>query len=530
MLNFLLLILFLTASLQAAITPISGGASNVNYKLEFGGETLFMRVAPKEQEAYFADIAMEYEVLKGIEALGISPKPHFFDANSKLLVTSFIPHRQQRVNLLDRKVRQEVMQHLHAIEALDVVIPRTFMPYEQTMHLASLVGDQYKAAFERQFGAILQKIDATLAKNPKKTLCHLDLHGLNVLQGDERLWIVDWEYAMMSHPFLTLASMASIERWDDEEMGRLLEDYMGSYTEDDFELLYLYRIAIDLFWTAWNELQSKISSIDNPYPVWKQLFEDAAKTRIAQKYPSVPVIILFGPPGAGKGTFADCAVARGYNHLSAGDLIRDEIRNQTAFGKEVEEIVRRGEYVDPEALFRLVRERIIELKQAGKPFIIDGYGRNDHDILALCNLLIEENLQNSTVVLWLDADDEVCKGRIPTRLVCSNCHHVYSTVLDDVAMDSACDYCATGVIELRLNDSPEATEKRLKKYREEIVFSYQKAGLFFPMLSLNTHAQRDECLERYNALLNEMSSESFAKLSMAEFSPEALLLANFKKN
>jgi thiamine kinase-like enzyme len=119
-----------------------------------------------------------------------------------------------------------------------------------------------------------------LAQNPTKVLCHLDLHGINVLKSDDRLWIIDWEYAMMSHPFLTLASMASIEGWNDEEMGRLLEDYMGSFTDADFELLYLYRIAIDLFWAAWNEFQAQNSSLNMPYSVWKERFEHAAKTRI----------------------------------------------------------------------------------------------------------------------------------------------------------------------------------------------------------------------------------------------------------
>lgn len=502
MLKYLFVLFVFAATLQAEITRVNGGASNINYKLQFGDEQLFMRIAPKEQEVYFADIAIEYQVLEGIKELGVAPKPVFFDASSRVLVTEFISHTGERTNLLDRNLRQKVMRELHNIEALDLKLPRTFKPYEQTMHLAALVGDEYAKAFAAEFGDALKRIDAILAEDSKKTLCHLDLHGLNVLQSGDRLWLIDWEYAMMSHPFLTLASMASIERWSDEEMGRLLEDYMGSYSDEDFHHLYLYRIAIDLFWTAWNELQSRTSSINIPYHTWKQLFEDAARSRLASScMPVNPVVILVGPPGAGKGTFSDFAVGHGFNHLSAGDLIRDEIKNQTPFGKSVEELVRRGEYVDPDALFQLVRERILQFKNANKPFIIDGYGRTEQDVLALCNLLVAEGLQTRTVVVWLEADDEVCKARIPNRLVCSSCHHVYSTLLDASAPNSACSYCPDGVIELRLNDTPDVTEKRLKKYREEIVYNYQKTAAYFPSITFNTNVERDVCFTYYSSLL-----------------------------
>ncbi len=284
MLKYLCALILLSCGLEGGITRIRGGASNINYRLQVGQDDLFMRIAPKEQESYFANLQIEYEVLKGLEPFGISPKPVFFDQENKILVTNYIPHNQERVNLLDRTMRRKVMKIIHDIEASNVVISRSFKPYECTMHLAALVGDEYLQSFGAEFGHALQNIDMILGQNPKKTLCHLDLHGLNMLQTEEKLWIIDWEYAMMSHPFLVIASMASIERWDDEEMKRLLEDYMGNYTESDFQLLYLYRIAIDLFWTAWNELQTRTSHIDMPYPVWRQLFEDAARARINSEY------------------------------------------------------------------------------------------------------------------------------------------------------------------------------------------------------------------------------------------------------
>ncbi len=219
-----------------------------------------------------------------------------------------------------------------------------------------------------------------------------------------------------------------------------------------------------------------------------------------------PVIILVGPPGAGKGTFADLAVKYGYNHISAGDLIRDEIKNQTPFGKDIEEIVRQGDYVDPDTLFMLIRSRIIHFQSESKPFIIDGYGRTEHDVQALCNLLIEQNLQDKTFVLWLEADDEICKARIPTRVVCSDCHHVYSTLLDPTTSNTRCLFCPQGLVEARLNDTPDVIEKRILKYRDEIVYNYKKTETYFPSLTYKTNSHRTECLAFYEKLLRDIAS------------------------
>ncbi len=274
----------LSSSSEHSVEQIHGGASNINYKIECDSKSYFVRVAPLKQESYFADIAVEYEALSKLASLKLTPQPFYFDPIKKILVTEFVPHSQQRVDLLDRHTRRSVMEMLHRIEASGAAISRHFAPYEQTLHLARLVGKNYKKQFKNRYGAALQKIDAILAKNPKKTLCHLDLHGLNIIKSENGLLFVDWEYAMMSHPFLVIASMASIERWDDKEMKLMLEDYMGTYTEEDYRLLYLYRIAIDLFWTCWNALQSQDSPLDIPFATWERLFEEAACERLHSEY------------------------------------------------------------------------------------------------------------------------------------------------------------------------------------------------------------------------------------------------------
>lgn len=266
------------------LTPVVGGASNVNYHLTHDGSHYFVRFAPKVVESLYADLSVEYEVLDVASKLGVSTKPFYYDPEKRVLVTDFIFHDQENIDLLDPTTRQKVFELLHAIENSGVKISRTFHPYHDVMKLLetakSLDCDTFSQEFYKVLMPSLEHIDAVLSRNPKKSLCHLDLHNKNVVKDRDRFWIVDWEYAAMSHPFLVLASMASIERWNDQQMHTLLNDYMDFPSKEDFYRLYLYRIVADLFWTAWNHVQEHCSPIDNPYADWEKLFYEAAVERV----------------------------------------------------------------------------------------------------------------------------------------------------------------------------------------------------------------------------------------------------------
>jgi thiamine kinase-like enzyme len=266
------------------LEPITGGASNINYRLSLGNCDYFVRFAPQKTDVLYADLGVEYEVLKQVSKLGISATPLHYDPLVGVLITDFIEHENKKIDLKNPQIRAKVFTLLHAIENSDIKISRTFEPYRDVMQLVEsakmLECDSFTNEFYQLLLPTLMQIDTLLSKNGKKSLCHLDLHSKNVLQEGERIWIVDWEYATMSHPYLVLASMASIERWDDAEMQRLLNSYVDGPTQKDFHRLYLYRIVADIFWTVWNHIQEKKSSIDNPYAIWEKLFYDAAYERI----------------------------------------------------------------------------------------------------------------------------------------------------------------------------------------------------------------------------------------------------------
>jgi adenylate kinase len=123
-------------------------------------------------------------------------------------------------------------------------------------------------------------------------------------------------------------------------------------------------------------------------------------------------LILFGPPGSGKGT-QSVRIAEKYHlvHISTGDIFRREIRNQTALGLKVQGIIEKGELVPDELLVDILRSA---LQQAGKPagFVFDGFPRTIRQAGDLDKLLAETG-EKVTRVLALDVDEE----EIVTRLL-----------------------------------------------------------------------------------------------------------------
>jgi adenylate kinase len=123
-------------------------------------------------------------------------------------------------------------------------------------------------------------------------------------------------------------------------------------------------------------------------------------------------LILFGPPGSGKGT-QSTRIAEKYKlvHISTGDIFRREIRNKSTLGLKVQNIIEKGELVPDDLLVDILRSA---LKQAGSPsgFVFDGFPRTIRQAGDLDKLLLEAG-ENVSLVLALDVDEE----EIVTRLL-----------------------------------------------------------------------------------------------------------------
>ncbi|MDA7758315.1 adenylate kinase [Candidatus Pelagibacter sp.] len=132
-------------------------------------------------------------------------------------------------------------------------------------------------------------------------------------------------------------------------------------------------------------------------------------------------IILFGPPGAGKGTQAQSIVKKhNYFQLSTGDLLRNEIKKKTDLGNEIEGIISKGNFASDEIVNKLLKNTILNLKFRDR-IIFDGYPRSIEQAKNL-DLILNEFDQKINLIISLVVPREIIEKRIIGRVTCDKCN------------------------------------------------------------------------------------------------------------
>tara|TARA_B110000305_G_scaffold217158_1_gene256251 strand:- start:64 stop:705 length:642 start_codon:yes stop_codon:yes gene_type:complete len=132
-------------------------------------------------------------------------------------------------------------------------------------------------------------------------------------------------------------------------------------------------------------------------------------------------IILFGPPGAGKGTQAQHIVKKyNYFQLSTGDLLRNEIKNKTDLGLSIDEIISKGDFVSDEMVDKLLDSSITNLKFRDR-IVFDGYPRNIAQAANL-DVLLKKYNQSVNAIIFLNVNRDIIEKRIMGRMTCEKCN------------------------------------------------------------------------------------------------------------
>ena len=175
-------------------------------------------------------------------------------------------------------------------------------------------------------------------------------------------------------------------------------------------------------------------------------------------------IILFGPPGAGKGTQADNMVKNFNLHkISTGDLLREEIKNNTDLGNKIKSKIDQGLLVSDDIINDLII-KILPKKKYYNSIIFDGYPRNLVQAKSLDLLLIKYN-QKLSCVINLNVDKESIIKRILGRLVCSKCGLTFNKYFDPPQKEKY--NCNLKYLKARTDDNEKTIEKRFDTYTKK---------------------------------------------------------------
>lgn len=178
------------------------------------------------------------------------------------------------------------------------------------------------------------------------------------------------------------------------------------------------------------------------------------------------ILILLGPPGAGKGTQARRIMdQKGLVQLSTGDMLREAVSKGTKYGKAAKAAMDAGDLVSDDIVVSIIAERI-EGKDCEKGFILDGFPRTLAQAKALDDML-EEKGKALDHVIEIRVDEEALVKRITGRFACAKCGANYHDTFKRPNKKGVCDACGGTDFSRRSDDNEETVRARLKAYREQ---------------------------------------------------------------
>ena len=176
-------------------------------------------------------------------------------------------------------------------------------------------------------------------------------------------------------------------------------------------------------------------------------------------------LVIFGPPGAGKGTQSNFIVKKFKLHqLSTGELLRGEIINKTDLGTQISSIMNSGQLVSDNIVSNLIEKHISNIDYKNR-LIFDGYPRNIIQAENLNNLLNKYD-QKINIVLKLSVSLDKIKKRITGRSVCSMCGKIYNDFFNPPPINTDC--CASKYLQKRSDDTLDVAIRRYNTYEKNI--------------------------------------------------------------
>lgn len=257
------------SGIEAIVTPLSGGITNQNYRVDIGDESFVLRIGGKGTHLLGIDRERERACTASAAQIGVGAEVVYYHASesAEVLVTRFIagtnisPERAAEPEMLRRIV--EAMRRYHDGPAF----PGTFSPFEtvRSYHRLAL---EHGVSFPETLSQVFQlmtRIKEAIGTAGQPRPCHNDLLASNFIDDSRSIRIVDWEYAGMGDRFFDLGNFAVNQSLNEQQCELLVRLYFGEARPADLAHLHLMRLASDLRESFWGFLQLGISELDFDY-------------------------------------------------------------------------------------------------------------------------------------------------------------------------------------------------------------------------------------------------------------------------
>jgi thiamine kinase-like enzyme len=256
-----------------AASPIAGGLTNRNYRVEVAGTPFFVRVPGPATDLLAVDRANELANTRAAAVAGVGPKVVHHLPAWDVIVLEWLPGRTMsnaafaEPGMPDRIAA--ALRRLHAGPRFRLDFDM-FRLTERYLRVVDGLGAPIPTGY-REHLPLVARIEPALARRPLPTVpCHNDLLAENYLDDGRRLWLVDYEYSGNNDPTFELGNTCQELGFDDDRAARLCAAYFGIASPSLLARMHLQMIMSDVGWTLWAAIQARISAIDYDFMGWAE--------------------------------------------------------------------------------------------------------------------------------------------------------------------------------------------------------------------------------------------------------------------
>jgi len=248
------------------IIPINSGITNINYELIVDKKSFFLSIPSSNSESLNIDYRNKYFNNKICGEINISPRVTHFIESENLLITEFIKSKCSSLELFQSS--KKIDQLVQSIKLLHNSKPflRNFNMFSQISFYQNILKRDYLPNKLLKYVNSIKKLEPKLyLPNDILVPCHNDLISANIINKDNQILIIDFDYSGNNDPCFELGNLSVEMEYDDEQINNLVMSYYGEKNESIISRVNLQSIVSDIGWSLWSYVQAKNSNLNFDY-------------------------------------------------------------------------------------------------------------------------------------------------------------------------------------------------------------------------------------------------------------------------
>lgn len=250
-------------------SPVGGGLTNTNFRVEVDGHPYFVRIPGASTELLAVDRANEIHNARAASEAGVAPRLIHVIPDHNVMVFEFIDGTtMSNESLGARGMPGRVADSLRRLHAG----PRFLMEFDmfRLVEFYLQIADEHDVRIPADYRDHLPRVaemEAALGRHPvPRVPCHNDLLAENYIDDGRQLWLIDFEYSGNNDPCFELGNTCQELQYDEPRVEALCAAYFGEATPPRLARMRLFALMSDVGWTLWGAIQAKISTLD--YDFW----------------------------------------------------------------------------------------------------------------------------------------------------------------------------------------------------------------------------------------------------------------------